>query len=996
MPFDFVKLAPPGQGASPGVMLRVDRQLVKGSEPCLSQSSFVLKLGRTVFLAPLENRLVILPISVHGEGLHGLFSCCYLRDVSATPILGKGGRITVRVHNFSDRLVTLSPKLKVVRGHFSGHGRLNHGPSLVSPLHIAVSEASERPDATGEPPSSSFSMSQWISLFPCLFAEKISAYGDSSTLQELQVRADELEWRSPIPFTDSGTPPCLTDCSPEAARSEIKSLLSRGIIRELSYSDRGFFSPVIFLKKPDGRVRIVVDFQRLNRYSNVWNTHTLDTRNAVRAVDPSWRFFTVLDLRDGYFHIPVDSSLSRLFCFSCFGRRFQFTTLPQGWASSAGFFNDRVRRILGAAPGSAYFDDIIIGGRDRKTHDRNLHTVLSVLQEAGMHINPRKIQFCRTSVKYLGFSVSGDSYHQRAYISSQLAQLPAVTSKKGLQRILGIFTACRGTCPGLGLAIAPLYAHLGSSVRQVDWNSVQDVVRSVAAVILRNSLTFLRCVESPVFHLEVDWSGAGAGYLLYAGHRSEHRLLATNCRTLRGFPVSSFLGELDAIVWCLQDTMTLTAGCPVHVHTDSLSALQKLSACDVWYKSRSDLRIGRRLGWLWANFPLNSRLFLHFLPSSDNYLADCLSRWPTLAQRKEVDLNALRREDGSRNRLKRIEKSHEGHWGVRKTLLNLKRDGGSLWAGMEGEVRRFVESCWKCQIWGKTQHRVDLGTTKADNIGDAVGIDFAGPLPTQDSEEPRYVILMVDYLSRWVEAWACMKPSSEAAVKALCKWQQKNGGIRMLISDNAQTWHSKDVKKWCIENGVIQRLTASYMPKSNGMCERQIGVLKGRLKRMSTKPYGWRKILPRAVRIMNHSVNETTLHSAAELKFGTTRDGKKVAERVRKKWIYEAQERTRRQQWCSNEIRRKKYGSRKPLRTGDHVLKPRAGADTGPFLPPWDDEPCVVMEPVGTHMWLIKGLVSGRIARVHDDQVRQIPQRTTAQLEACRRWISTERDGVPS
>ncbi len=975
-------------------MLRVDRQLVKGSEPSISQSSFILKLGRTVFLTPLESRLVVLPVSVHGEGLSGLFSCCFIRDISASPILGKGGRITIRIHNFSDRLITLSPKLKIVRGVFSGTGRLNHDLSLVSQLQSDIPKASERPDVLKGPFSSTFST--WLSLFPSLFAANIADYGGSHILQTLEVRADELQWRAPIPFSDSGSPPCMTDCSLEAARSEIQSLLTRGIIRELAYSDRGFFSPVIFLKKPDGRVRLVVDFQKLNRYSEVWNTHTLDTRNAVRNIDPSWRVFTVLDLRDGYFHIPVDSSLSALFCFSCFGRRFQFVTLPQGWASSAGFFNDRVRRILGATSACTYFDDIIVGGRDRKTHDRNLHTVLSVLQDAGMHINPQKIQFCRPSVKYLGFSVSGDSYHQRAYISSQLAQLPVVTSKKGLQRILGIFTACRGTCPGLGLAIAPLYAFLGASVREVDWSAVQDLIRSVAAVLLRNSLCFLRCVDSPVFHLEVDWSGAGAGYLLYAGHRSERRLLATNCRTLRGFPVSSFLGELDAIVWCLQDTMALTAGCPVHVHTDSLSALQKLSACDVWYKSRSDLRIGRRLGWLWANFPPKSRLFLHFLPSSDNYLADCLSRWPTLAQRKEVDLNVVKSGSECREHLRRISKAHEGHWGVRKTLLNLKRDGGPLWMGMEKDVSRFVEDCWECQLWGSVQHRVDFGVTKADRFGDAVGIDFAGPLPTEDSEQPRFILLMVDYLSRWVEAWACLRPNSEAAVKALRKWKQKNGEIRMLVSDNAQTWHSKDVSRWCTENGVTQRLTASYMPKSNGMCERQIGILKGRLKRMAAKPCDWRRLLPKAVRIMNHSVNETTLHSAAELKDGIARDGKRVAEGVREKWIVEALERTRKQQWHSNEVRRRKYGSRRQLRVGDHVLKPRANADAGTFLPPWDNEPCTVMEPIGTRMWLIKGMLRQRIYKMHDDQLRQIPQMTTAQLEACRRRISIEGDGVTS
>ena len=189
------------------------------------------EVGEGGFLAPFESRLIILPVSVHGDGLHGLFSCCFLRDVSSTPILGKGGRITIRVHNFSDRLVTLWPRLKVVRGTFSGNGRLNDDPSLVSQVHPSNSETSERPDVHSEPPS--FSLSHWFSFFPSLFAKDILSYGDSASLQVLKVRADELQWRALIPFADSGSPPCVTDCSPEAARLELQSLLERGIIREL-------------------------------------------------------------------------------------------------------------------------------------------------------------------------------------------------------------------------------------------------------------------------------------------------------------------------------------------------------------------------------------------------------------------------------------------------------------------------------------------------------------------------------------------------------------------------------------------------------------------------------------------------------------------------------------------------------------------------------------------------------------------------------------------
>ena len=94
--------------------------------------------------------------------------------------------------------------------------------------------------------------------------------------------------------------------------------------------ESGFFSPVMFLKKRDGRVRIVVDFRRLNKYSDTFNVHLAGIRSIVRSFNPSWRIFSTIDLEDGYFHIPVDRHLSRYFSFSCFGHRYQFTCLLKG------------------------------------------------------------------------------------------------------------------------------------------------------------------------------------------------------------------------------------------------------------------------------------------------------------------------------------------------------------------------------------------------------------------------------------------------------------------------------------------------------------------------------------------------------------------------------------------------------------------------------------------------------------------------------------------
>lgn len=136
MSFCIGKLTRPGNGALPGVVLRVDRELIKGSEPILLDGCFLLRLGRTVFLGPWEERRIVLPISVHGTGLMGLFSCCFLKGILVSHSFGKGGTVGILIKSISNKVLTLSPKTKVIKGTFNGSCCLANNPTLIAIVSV--------------------------------------------------------------------------------------------------------------------------------------------------------------------------------------------------------------------------------------------------------------------------------------------------------------------------------------------------------------------------------------------------------------------------------------------------------------------------------------------------------------------------------------------------------------------------------------------------------------------------------------------------------------------------------------------------------------------------------------------------------------------------------------------------------------------------------------------------------------------------------------------
>ena len=113
----------------------------------------------------------------------------------------------------------------------------------------------------------------------------------------------------------------------------------------------------------------------------------------------------------------------------------------------------------------------------------------------------------------------------------------------------------------------------------------------------------------------------------------------------------------------------------------------------------------------------------------------------------------------------------------------------------------------------------------------------------------RYLLVVVDRFSRWVEATPTSRKDARSVVKFLCKEVFPRFGLPLrLSSDNGKEFVDKTVKLILQKLKIKQRLGAVYHPQSQGICESMNGVLKTRIVKISEHTgLNWVEALPLAL-----------------------------------------------------------------------------------------------------------------------------------------------------
>nr|GEV44550.1 reverse transcriptase domain-containing protein [Tanacetum cinerariifolium] len=168
-----------------------------------------------------------------------------------------------------------------------------------------------------------------------------------------------------------------------------------------------------------------------------------------------------------------------------------------------------------------------------------------------------------------------------------------------------------------------------------------------------------------------------------------------------------------------------------------------------------------------------------------------------------------------------------GHHGANFTAKKVV-DAGFFWPTIYKDAHDLVKSCDSCQRQGKISQRDEMpqNVIQVCEIFDVWGIYFIGPFPS--SQGNMYILVAVDYLSKWVEAKALPTNDARVVVKFLKSIFTRFGTPRAIISNRGTHFCNDKFAKVMSKYGVTHRLSTAYHPQTSG----QVEVLNRGLKRI--------------------------------------------------------------------------------------------------------------------------------------------------------------------
>ncbi|XP_023808656.1 uncharacterized protein LOC101166204 isoform X1 [Oryzias latipes] len=254
----------------------------------------------------------------------------------------------------------------------------------------------------------------------------------------------------------------LKDDAKEGIRPVIDELYKAGVLVQCPESPCN--TPIFPVKKapPSTSWRMVQDLRPVNdavvqRAPNVPDPHTL-----LNTLDPRAEWFSVIDLSNAFFSVPLHPDSQYWFAFTFEGKKYTYTRLPQGYAESPTIFSDAISNCLaGFEPPMksqiiTYVDDILIASTSQEFCKKDTIALLTYLAETGNKVNKDKLQLWTPQVKYLGHTLTSQGRKLNEDRKVAILSAPQPLTKKQMMSFLGLCNYCRMWIPNYAEIAAPL------------------------------------------------------------------------------------------------------------------------------------------------------------------------------------------------------------------------------------------------------------------------------------------------------------------------------------------------------------------------------------------------------------------------------------------------------------------------------------------------------------------------------------------------------------
>lgn len=410
----------------------------------------------------------------------------------------------------------------------------------------------------------------------------------------------------------------------------VQAGLAQGTIRP---SNSFWSAPIHVVQKPDGRYRPCVDYRAVN---NVTRKNAFPLPNVEDQIQAAagHRLYTMLDLRDGFWQIPMSEESIEKTAFSTPHGHFEFLVMPFGLTNAPATFQEFMNRILMPVRPiiAGLLDDICVFGNSEKELQERTSQVLKILDENGLILQFRKCHWFQRSVRFLGLVINHDGIHTDPSKVTAITerQLPrTVTELRSLIHAAAYF---RRFIEYFSKIVSPLYELTRNSPPPGSKIVLNDEQKTAIGTLMA-ALTHAPTLKKFDFHrrcvVDTDSSGTHIGGVLqqpysldnkdvlYPVSYESHKLTPTQQR------YSAQEKELLAVVHCCIKWRHFIEGCDVTVRTDheSLTLLRS--------KVEQPARVQRFLNQV-EHFDLK----ILYRPGKANRVPDWLSR-PSVGDERE-------------------------------------------------------------------------------------------------------------------------------------------------------------------------------------------------------------------------------------------------------------------------------------------------------------------------------------------------------------------------
>lgn len=425
-----------------------------------------------------------------------------------------------------------------------------------------------------------------------------------------------------IPLIDNQIPPfgpiySLSILEQEELRRYLDDMLEKGFITP---SESPAASPILFVKKKDGSLRLCVDYRRLNAIT-IKNRYPIpligDLLDQLRYA----KIFTKIDLRGAHNLLRIAAGEEWKTAFRTRFGLFEYKVMPFGLTNAPASFQhlmNYVFRDMLDVSVIVYLDDILVYSRDRESHVNQVREVLNRLRESGLYAKHDKCTFHTDTVDFLGYVIGPGGVSMDPAKVKAVVEWPRPTNVKETQSFLGFANFYRRFIKDYSRVARPLH-ELTKADAIFDWTEACEKAmrglqeRITTAPVLRHYDPELQSI------VETDASDFALGIVLSQKDDKDTRPVAFGSRSLlpaeRNYPIHE--KEALAIYYALKEWRQYLEGAKqeVVVLTDHESLKYLMTSKML---NRREAR--------WARYFADFRLTIKHVPGRTAGKPDALSR----------------------------------------------------------------------------------------------------------------------------------------------------------------------------------------------------------------------------------------------------------------------------------------------------------------------------------------------------------------------------------